>query len=166
MLDKQASGENKASFRTILVPLDGSEMGEAALPYVEELARATKAEVILFQVVTLHYDIALAESYSANLGQLSEEYTARALANAKNYLKHIEERLTEKGITVRSEIEVGLPVERVIAYAKENDIDLIAMSTHGRSGITRWLLGSVADKILHAAERPVLLVRASGKVSD
>ena len=149
--------------KRILLPLDGSELGEAALPYVEELAIVTKAEVILLQVVTPHYDIALAQGYTSHLGQISEEYITHASATANDYLNSIKERLTKMGITARSEVEVGSPAERVIAYAKENNVDLIAMSTHGHSGIGRWLLGSVTDKVLHAADRPVLLVRASAK---
>ncbi|MFC1999393.1 universal stress protein [Chloroflexota bacterium] len=157
------AGEDKARFKRILVPLDGSELGERALPYVEELAAATGAEVLLLEVVALQYDIALAETYTPNVGQLSEDFAKRTLANAEKYLKSIEERLSQRGITVRSEIETGVPAERVIAHAKEYDVDLIAMSTHGRSGISRWILGSVADKVLRAADRPVLLVRASEK---
>jgi len=133
------------------------------LPYVEELAIGTKAEVILLQVVTPHYDIALAEGYTSHLGRISEEYLAHASAAAKDYLNSVKERLTKMGIAARSEVEVGSPAERIVGYAKESNIDLIAMSTHGRSGIGRWLLGSVADKVIHAADRPILLVRASAK---
>ena len=150
-------------FKRILLPLDGSELGEASLPYVEELAIGTKAEVILLQVVTPHYDIALAEGYTSHLGRISEEYLAHASAAAKDYLNSVKERLTKMGIAARSEVEVGSPAERIVGYAKESNIDLIAMSTHGRSGIGRWLLGSVADKVIHAADRPILLVRASAK---
>jgi len=127
------------------------------LPYVEELAIGTKAEVILLQVVTPHYDIALAEGYTSHLGRISEEYLAHASAAAKDYLNSVKERLTKMGIAARSEVEVGSPAERIVGYAKESNIDLIAMSTHGRSGIGRWLLGSVADKVIHAADRPILL---------
>ena len=158
--------KESVSFRKILLPLDGSALGEAALPYVAELATVTGAEVILFQVVTLHHDIALADSYSSNLGRISEDYTTRAVASANQYLDQVRERLTGRGIAVRSEVEVGFPAERLIAYARDNDIDVIAMSTHGRSGVGRWLLGSVADKVLHAANKPVLLVRASEKGSE
>jgi len=150
-------------FKRILLPLDGSELGEASLPYVEELAIVTKAEVILLQVVAPHYDIALAEGYTSHLGRISEEYLTHASAAAKDYLNSVKERLTKMGITARSEVEVGSPAERIVGYAKESNIDLIAMSTHGRSGIGRWLLGSVADKVIHAADRPILLVSAFAK---
>lgn len=152
-----------ARVRRILLPLDGSELGEAALPYVEELAVAVKAEIILLQVVTPHYDIALAESYTSHLDRISEEYIRHASAAATDYLNTIRERLKKKEIAARSEVVVGSPGDKIIDCARENDVDLIAMSTHGRSGIGRWLIGSVADKVLHAADRPVLLVRALAK---
>jgi nucleotide-binding universal stress UspA family protein len=158
VVDKETS-----RIKRILLPLDGSEAGEAALPYVEELAIITKAEVILLQVVTPHYDIALAEGYTSHLGRISEEYLTHASAAARDYLNSVKEKLAKMGITARSEVELGSPAERIVGYAKENNIDLIAMSTHGRSGIGRWLLGGVADKVIRAADRPVLLVRASAK---
>lgn len=160
MFDKETS-----RIKRILLPLDGSEPGEASLPYVEELAIITKAEVILLQVVTSHYDIGLAEGYTSHLGRISEEYLTHASAAARDYLNSVKEKLTKMGITARSEVEVGSPAERIVGYAKENNVDLIAMSTHGRSGIGRWLLGSVADKVIHAADRPVLLVRASAEAT-
>jgi len=156
-------GKEISRIKRILLPLDGSELGEASLPYVEEWATVTKAEVILLQVVTPHYDITLAQGYTSHLGRISEEYLTHASAAAKDYLNSVKERLTKMGITARSEVEVGSPAERIVGYAKESNIDLIAMSTHGRSGIGRWLLGSVADKVIHAADRPILLVRASAK---
>ncbi len=166
MLNKEMTGKDNVRFKRVLVPLDGSELGEAALPYVEQMAVAMNAEVILFHVVTSHYDIALAESYSTQLGHLREEYEERASVSAGEYLERIAGRLREKGIKVRSEVEVGTPAERVIGYAKDNEVDLIAVSAHGHSGFSRWLLGSVADKIAHVADMPVLLVRASGQASE
>jgi len=71
----------------------------------------------------------------------------------------VKERLTRKGIKARSVVETGQPAERIIEYANEEDVDLIALSTHGRSGMGRWLFGSVADKVVHGSEKPVLLVR-------
>ena len=152
-----------ARVKRILLPLDGSELAEVALPYIEELAVAVKAEVILLQVVPLHYDIALAEGYTSHLDRISEEYIRHASAAARDYLNAIKEKLMKKGITAHSEVVTGSPGEKIIDCARENDVDLIVMSTHGRSGIGRWLLGSVADKVLHAADRPVLLVRASAE---
>lgn len=156
-----STGKVVSRFNRILLPLDGSKNGEAALPYVEGLAIAAKAEIILLHVVTPPYDIVLAEGYTSHLSRISEEYIEHASAAAKNYLDAVKERLMKLKIAVRCEVDTGSPAERINGYAKENDIDLIAMSTHGRSGVSRWLLGSVADKVLHTTDRPVLLVRAT-----
>ena len=142
------------------MPLDGSVFGEAALPCVEELARVSKAEVILLQsVAPHHFEIDLAETRSPHLSKLSEEYVEHATAAARDYLAKIEKRLSESGIVARSVVEVGSPAEMIIACAKENAVDIIALSTHGRSGISALVMGSVAHKVLHYAEVPVLLVR-------
>jgi nucleotide-binding universal stress UspA family protein len=146
--------------KRILVPLDGSVFGEAALPCAEELARVSKAEIILMQSVTPHhFEIDLAESRSPHLAKLSEEYVQHATAAAHDYLAGIEKRLSESGIAARSVVEVGPPAEQIIACAKDNAADVIALSTHGRSGLSALMMGSVANKVLHYAEVPVLLVR-------
>jgi len=160
MSDKQSGEPNRPSMKRILVPLDGSVFGEAALPCVEELARTAKAEVILLQSVTPHhFEIELAESRSPHLSKLSEEYVEHATIAARDYLATIEKRLSENGIVARSVVEVGSPAERIVACAKDKQIDLIALSTHGRSGISAVMMGSVANKVLHYAEVPVLLVK-------
>ncbi len=146
--------------KRILVPLDGSVFGEAALPCAEELAKTAKAEVILLQSVSPHhFEVELAESRSPHLSKLSEEYVEHATAAARDYLAGIEKRLSESGIVARSVVEVGSPAEMIIACAKSNAVDIIALSTHGRSGLSALMMGSVANKVLHYAEVPVLLVR-------
>jgi nucleotide-binding universal stress UspA family protein len=160
MSDKQSGKPDRPSMKSILVPLDGSGFGEAALPCAEELARTAKAEVILLQAVTPHHlEIDLAESRSPHLSKLSEEYVEHATAAAHDYLAGIEKRLSESGIVVRSVVEVGSPAEMIIACAKKNAVDIIALSTHGRSGLSALMMGSVANKVLHYAEVPVLLVK-------
>ena len=146
-------------FNKILLPLDGSELGEVALPYVKEMAVAGKAEVILFQVVAPPHDIQLAETYTPHLAHLSDEYIAHASTAAKDYLNKVRRRLTRKGIKAHSEVEVGQPAEKIIECAQEKEVELIVLSTHGRSGVGRWLFGSVADKVVHGSEKPVLLIR-------
>jgi nucleotide-binding universal stress UspA family protein len=160
MSDKQSRKVGKPSVRRILVPLDGSGFGEAALPYVEEFARAVKATVILLHSVTPHhFEIDLAESRSPHLSKLSEEYVEHATADARDYLAGIEKRLSENGILVHCVVEVGPPAERIVACAKDRQIDLIALSTHGRSGLSAIMMGSVANKVFHLAKVPVLLVK-------
>jgi nucleotide-binding universal stress UspA family protein len=160
MSDKQYSRPASPSMRRILVPLDGSVFGEAALPCAEELARVSKAEIILMQSVSPHhFEIDLAETRSPHLSKLSEEYLVHAKAVAGDYLAGIEKRLSQSGIAARSVVEIGPPAERIIACAKSNAADVIALSTHGRSGLSALMMGSVANKVLHYAEVPVLLVR-------
>ena len=160
MSDKQYSKPSGFGMKRILVPLDGSVFGEAALPCAEELARVSKAEIILMQSVTPHhFEIDLAESRSPHLSKLSEEYIEHARAVASDYLAGIAKRLSQSGLAARSVVEIGPPAERIIACAKDNAVDVIALSTHGRSGLSALMMGSVANKVLHYAEVPVLLVR-------
>jgi nucleotide-binding universal stress UspA family protein len=77
-----------------------------------------------------------------------------------DYLRGIEHQLAREGVTVSSEVRFGRPAEEIISFVKDMKIELIAMSTHGRSGLARWAYGSVADRVLHTAKCPVLLVRA------
>jgi nucleotide-binding universal stress UspA family protein len=160
MADKQSGKLTKARVRRILVPLDGSGFGEAAIPYVEELAGAVGAEVTLLQSVTPHhFEIDLAETRSPHLSKLSEEYLEHAKTTAGDYLATIQKRLSENRIVAHCVVEVGPPAERIVACAKEKEIDLIALSTHGRSGLSAIMMGSVANKVLHLAEVPILLVK-------
>lgn len=148
----------KRLIKRILVPLDGSKIGEAAIPSTEALAKALGAELILFQVVQpVIAWTGLGHDISYTIPQDLESIKASALA----YLGSVGKPLKEKGLSTLSVVEVGSPADQIIDYAKANTIDLIAMSTHGRSGIGRWVLGSVTDKVLHAGDTPVLVVRAA-----
>lgn len=157
-MNKEATGSEQVAFKRILVPLDGSALGETALPYAEQIAVANQSRLILLQVVT-PYQFALADSSSANIGRIAQEFTESSVEEATNYLRAVSDRLAGKGLDVECHVEIGFPAERIVTYSREQEGDLIVMSTHGRSGINRWLLGSVADKVLHAAGVPVLLVR-------
>ena len=155
--------QHRPSFKRLLVPLDGSKLGEASLPYVEELATIAQAEVILLNVVRPQYDVALAESYSSHLAQISKEYLAHASAAANEYLASIKESLTKRGITTHAVVDVGSPAERIISCAREKHADLIVLSTHEHPGVGQRLLGSVTYKLLHYTDRPVFLVTSSAK---
>ncbi len=160
MPDKESGRLPAFRLRSILVPLDGSAFGEAALPCAQELARTSGARLVLMQAVTPHhFEIDLAETRSPHLARLSEEYTEHATAAARSYLAQIQQRLSEGGLAVRYVVETGQAAEAILACARSNAIDIIALSTHGRSGVGALLLGSVANKVLHSAEMPVLLVR-------
>ena len=145
----------------ILVPLDGSKTGEAALPVIEELVSKLwpghKVEVTLFQVVLSTHWVVTAEA------SVPVPYTEQELRpikqKAQEYLENTSASLRSKGAIVKTKVSIGRPEEEIIKAAAEINADLIAMSTHGRSGISRWALGSVTDKVLRAGKIPVLTVR-------
>lgn len=160
MPDNKSGKPPAFSLRSILVPLDGSAFGEAALPCATEMARISGARLVLMQAVTPHHlEIQLAEARSPRLAGLSEEYLEHATAAARSYLAGVQKRLSESGIAVRFVAETGQAAEAILACARSNAIDIIALSTHGRSGISALVMGSVANKVLHSAEVPVLLVK-------
>ena len=142
--------------RKILVPLDGSALGAAAIPYAEALAQALGAELALFQVLELVDTTYLNESHTFYPNPPNEE---NRKSSAISYLDEVGKPLKERGLSVSSAVAIGSPAEEIIDYAAGNAIDLIAMSTHGRTGVGRWVFGSVTDKILHAGNMAVLVVR-------
>ena len=134
----------------ILVPLDGSPLAESVLPQVVELANLRKAEVVLVRVVLAH-----------NLpGANPADAQVRAVESAQGYLTKIEAGLAAQGLTVQDVVRYGHAAEEILDHTRTNGIDLIAMSTHGRSGFRRWVLGSVAETVARHAPVPVLLLRA------
>lgn len=151
---KELDRDRRVTFKRILAPLDGSDTGEAALHHVVELARKTGASIILFHVIP--------EVHTVESRILGKEFNkfVRAMHEAgQEYLDKVATRIAEKGIEVTTKIAHGDPAETIVDTAVIEKVDLIAMSTHGRSGIARWLLGSVADKIIHESKLPLWLVR-------
>jgi nucleotide-binding universal stress UspA family protein len=144
------------SIHKIIAPLDGSDIGEVALPYAEAIAISARATIHLVQVISPPGTV------EANLlGGPDWRKFVNAMRDAgENYLKNIAERLSSKDIKVTYEILTGDPADKIVEYAAAKGASLIAMSTHGRTGLTRWVLGSVADKVLHGARIPILLVRS------
>jgi nucleotide-binding universal stress UspA family protein len=144
--------------------LDGSETGEAAVPYVEQLlskiSPAERAEVTLLGVVShlTHYVVA---GESSALVPYTDQEVERMKNETAEYLNGVAGRLKGKAADVKVRVALGEPAEEIIKAADDINADLIAMSTHGRSGISRWAFGSVTDKVLRAGNRPMLVVRAS-----
>ena len=133
----------------ILVPLDGSDLAREIVPRVQEMAAAHGAEVILLEVLPAS-------------GVLPKT-AAKEREEAEKHLMEIEQQLLDKGTKARHSIRHGSDAAaEIVDYAEVNDIDLIAMSTHGRGGISRWVFGSVAGRVLRGTDRPILLVRAAG----
>jgi nucleotide-binding universal stress UspA family protein len=145
------------SYKHILVPLDGSDLAELALTDAFYLARLSQAEVTLLQVVLPIEDVIGAGTEHAIY--VDEQWAAhRELAI--EYLNAVCEQHGCQDITVHKVVEIGPAAEMIIDYARHEPIDLIVMATHGRSGLQRWVYGSVADKVLRGADVPTLLVRA------
>ena len=146
-------------FEKILVPLDGSELGEAALPFAEHLTQDVGGELTL---------ISVGEPTTQQLGTDPEhrayldQVIARMELDIKDYLSSVAQKIKAKGLKVRTVVMVGKPAEEIIDYAHRQQMDMIAMATHGRSGIGRWVYGSVAEKVLRGARVPILLVRSPG----
>ena len=151
----------------ILIPLDGSELGEFALRYVEglvsRLSPGDKFEVTLFHVITaLRHDITISGGGAGTITiPYSESELEQMKSKAVDYLNKAGEYLKSQGAIVNYKVVAGnTPAEEIIKAEEEVNADLVAMSTHGRAGVTRWAFGSVTDKVLRAGKVPVLMVRA------
>jgi nucleotide-binding universal stress UspA family protein len=151
----------------ILVPLNGSETGEAIIPKLEELVLRTTprmdAEVTLIQVISkMNYSM-LTNSDGAQLPIGDDEFT-QLTQKAQEYLESVAEKMRTKGIVVKTRVALGHTAEEIVKAAHEIDAHLIAMSTHGTNGIVRWAIGSVTDKVMRLEGKiPVLAVRATDK---
>lgn len=140
-------------YKRIVVALDGSPLAEQALPHAAAHAERFGAELILLKVLEPLPEV----TYSSPVAvRAAEEMSAQL---ARDYLEGIAAELREQGIQVQVETQEGKPYVQIVGYAEEQGIDLLVMSTRGQSGFSRWLLGSVADRVVRGATVPVLLVR-------
>lgn len=149
-------------YKTILVPLDGSKRAEKILPHVEQLAHAFGSKLVLVQVVETVFVYSGPHGYysEADFGSLQrEELTAEAEA----YLAGLQGEFREKDIEAKTLVSDGPVVRMIINVAESEGADLIAMASHGRTGLARVFYGSVAEGVLHQVNRPLLIVRAEGE---
>lgn len=144
-------------FTNILVPLDGSKRAEAILPHVEELALRCSANVIFLQVV--EPSPVIVEAEAAYLA-LRQQQLAELTRQAESYLAGRKGEFREKGIEAKTRVVYGPVVEAIIQAAENEGADLIAIASHGRSGLSRVFYGSVAAGVLHRIDRPLLLIRS------
>jgi nucleotide-binding universal stress UspA family protein len=159
-------------YKKILVPLDGSELAECVLPHVESIAKGCGAKEVVFLRVVEPLRWVVGPSYA--MGGMDdtvgiseddmERITSASKAAAENYLGQLANRTKYNGITIKTEVISGKAAESIAEYATRNGVDLITIATHGRSGVSRWVWGSVADRVLRSACVPVLMVRAPGCV--
>lgn len=168
------NGAAFATYRRILVPLDGSELASAVLPFALEMARCTGAAVTLLQSVhepeletaEAHTMLALGGAATTTPGEstrLSDNLAMqieRETEPAQSNLNAAADAFRAAGIQVETVVEVGRPAETILDAAASSGADMIAMATHGRSGIRRFLIGSIADRVVQHADVPVLLVRS------
>jgi nucleotide-binding universal stress UspA family protein len=151
----------------ILVPLDGSEVGEAVLPKLEDLVLRTSprmdAEVTLLQVISNMNFNMLHKDNAAQLPRAESELKELS-DKAYVYLDKVAVELRSKGIKVNTMVSTGQAAAEIVKAAHATDAHLIAMSTHGRNGIVRWAIGSITDEVIRLEGKiPVLAVRASQK---
>ncbi|NJK78674.1 MAG: universal stress protein [Chloroflexaceae bacterium] len=156
---------------TILVPLDGSALAEYVLPYIYTLAKTSNASVHLINVVT---DLSTVEaesiatqgyfiggSYVADTWERNAACFAEARRRAESYLEWLADPMRQEGLTVTTDVHFGDPVEHITEVAVNRRATLIAMATHGYSGLWRWMLGSITDKVVQHTTVPVFAVRVS-----
>jgi nucleotide-binding universal stress UspA family protein len=155
---KRIEGE-KQLINRILLPIDGSDLSKLALPVGEELASKLKVSTTIFQMATMTriYDDGSGTSAYIDYTKLDEDAKRRVSAE----MIALEKELKKKGLDVTSIVTSGFDAAyEIIELCKKTGIDLVVMSTHGRSGLGRWVFGSVAEKVLRYGERPILLVNA------
>lgn len=140
-------------YKKILVPLDGSSLAEAVLPHAEALAKSEGAEIVILRVPA----VPVAE-YFARDPAVGEAIRQDIEIEAKNYVNKTVDALKKDQIRVTGIVQEGSVPETILAVADETHADMIAMSTHGRTGLSRWLMGSVADRVVHYAHIPVMLI--------
>ncbi len=148
-------------YQKILVPLDGSELAECVLSHVEAMAGGCKVKDVVLVRVVEPFRQPSGSDYAFRPEEVAR-IDAQSMAGADQYLKQVKAKMKLSGFTVATEILRGSPASELADYSAKDGVDLIVIATHGRSGVSRWVWGSVADRILRSACVPVLMVRAPG----
>ncbi|MFT3895164.1 MAG: universal stress protein [Anaerolineales bacterium] len=143
-------------YKKILVPLDGSDLSEAALPHAKTLASSEEAEIILLRVSANP-----AAEFSFSDPALADRVIQELEAETLSYLQSVRGKLQKTGFRTSFLIRQGATAETILKIAEEIKADVIVMSTHGRSGVKRWLLGSVTDRVVTHSALPVMIIRPS-----
>ena len=153
-------------YKTLVVPLDGSKLAECVLSHVDTLVKGCQVENIIFLRVVEPFSRLVAGDYQVFSQEQIDRINLEMMSQAKGYLQGLLERLRYNGIKTKWEVIPGPAAESIAGYATKTNADLIIIATHGRSGLSRWVWGSVADRILRSSCVPVLMVRAPGCVPD
>jgi nucleotide-binding universal stress UspA family protein len=167
-------GQAGEMFERILIPLDGSRFGSQALKNAVEVAKRFKAEIFLLQVVKQAMPVLASSDITPGTeSPLSAEISLEvAAAEDKEHVTHIKRYLSRKareihskGISVSYDVVMGEPADSIMTFAHKHKVDLIVMSSHGKGGLKRAILGSVADKVIRESGKPVLVVRPKTRKS-
>ena len=177
-------------YKKIIVPLDGSKLAECVLPHVESIAKISGTEEVILITVTERVASLILNNNQSKSSVNSEEFhpavafsdrlysgrrleitpssqiplvTGKMLKQGQSYLAKVAEQLVKKGIKISIAILMGEAAEQIVDFAGSEKADLIIMASHGRSGFSRWAIGSVAEKVFHGSNVPILLVKASSE---
>jgi nucleotide-binding universal stress UspA family protein len=150
----QGQPPGEVNIKRILVPVDGSPLSASVLPFIESVAQRLDADLILERVVTPPVILYPGEVIPSALPVLDE-----IEAEARVYLDKLGETVKRRGIKVQEEVSVGYPAQAILDAADRYSADLLAMSSHSRSAVGRWLIGSTTDAVVRQSHRPCLIVR-------
>ena len=148
-------------YKNILVTLDGSELSKQALSHAEQLAQGMNAKLTLLRITPLPTPEMAVVTGSPLDRSNRDAYVQSMVDDATRSLEELSERLRFQHIKAVAVVDVGEAADKILEYVEKNPIDLVVMSTHGRTGVQRWLMGSVATKVASASPCPILLVRPS-----
>jgi len=150
-------------FKKVLAPLDGSELGKCTVDEVVNVA-GPDSKVFLLRVMDDMESLPLNAALSSEVNStVLDQIKAKNETEARQWLAGVAGGLKKKGFSdVETVVVRGKPVDEIAKFAAKNSVDLIVISTHGRSGVSRWAFGSVADKVLRTAKTPLLMVTPSG----
>ena len=146
--------EETKMYKKLLIPLDGSELAENALKHVEILTGTHKVKEVIF--------LRVIEPAAGTLYNLGTSIQERIEKEIKDYLESVADTFRKRGISAKSVVAYGPAADIILHYAEQNDIEIIIMSTHGESGISRFLAGSVAQRVMGHSTVPVLILPPPG----
>jgi len=157
-------------YKKIMVPLDGSELAECVLPHVNGFVTGCQVAMVNFVRVIepIHYPAANPASspqFSQTMKENAKMMEEEEKSSAAKYLNGVISRVERGEIKFKTVVLVGKVADCLVDYVETNEIDLVLIATHGRSGISRWARGSIADRVLRSSRAPVLMVRADGKMN-
>jgi nucleotide-binding universal stress UspA family protein len=149
-------------YNKILAPLDGSDLAECTLEHLKTIASGCGIQnIIVFRVIE-PLPAATLSAVAAAGGNLLNEMETTNRKNAEQYIQEVAAKLKTEGFNVQPVTAEGHAAEEILKYAENNDVDLIIMSTHGRTGIKRWVMGSVTSRVLDHSTVPVLTIIPKG----